>query len=198
MLKEARLLSEAIEDFKRRWPDVPLTFAQSVPFQRPFTERLLMSLIWASPAKKRNDAARKRAFGDKTVSRTDDEEGERTEAQMLWDAYKAIYARAPSASPQDNYDFEKLCRMAQLRDLQRTEKARGDRKRVDSYRKLADHAADTAGGAERLRKAFPKFLEQTANLDPDMLVDLEVVQRLALDLVEAVVTQFGVPFYAYD
>lgn len=178
MMEEARLLHEAIEGFKTRYPDVPLTFAQRVPFQRPFTERLLMSLIWASPQRDPFDPA--------------------TQQQRLWDAYKAIYRVDPKARPQSVYDFEKLCWMLQNHQMQFAEKSQGERADVDSYRKLAARAATDEGDEERLRKAFAKFREQTAALNPDMLVEIEVIQRLALDLVEAVVTQLGVPFYAYD
>jgi len=33
MLAEAKLLTEAIEKFKERYPDVPLSFVQETPYQ---------------------------------------------------------------------------------------------------------------------------------------------------------------------
>jgi len=109
-----------------------------------------------------------------------------------------MFGKSLRMSPQDRYDYDKLHAMMLHVDEQKRQVSIGVLTRVDSVRKIAEKFADHPSSAERLRKHFQKFLDSIDNYDLDMLYELELLQRYALDLIEAAVTQFDVPFYSYE
>lgn len=171
---EFEIFLKAFGDFHSKYPDFDLTLAETLPFQRSFTERLLVGLIWGRPElQRRHDA----------------------EERRLAKAYKGLLGSSSNFAPQSRYRYDRLLEIEQEYHTQRWEVEQGKRERIDTFESLAEKFANRDSDVSQLRRDAKKFVEARWHMDANMLLEFETLQRLALEAVEAIVRRFGVRFF---
>ena len=123
-IDELSRFHNALEEFHRKYPDFDTAQAETLPFQRPFTERILVSLIWGRPESHRKDDA---------------------EERKLALAFKSLLGQKSTYSSQSRYRYDRLMDIEQEYHAQRWAVSQGTRKEVDTFEKLAEDFAGRQG-----------------------------------------------------
>ena len=168
---------KAYEEFRTKYPHFETTLAETLPFQRAFTERLLVSLIWGRPESRKKDNA---------------------DEKRLAKAYKGLLGNNSSFSSQSRYRYDLLLEIEQEYHAQRWAVEQGTRIEVDTFEKLAETFAKRKSEVSQLRRDAKNFIEARWDMDANMLLEFETLQKLALEAVEIIVTKFGVRFHHYE
>lgn len=177
LVDELGIFFKAYEEFRLKYPNFETTMAETLPFQRTFTERLLVSLIWGRPESREKDNADER---------------------RLAKAYKSLLGDNSSFSSQSRYRYDLLLEIEQEYHAQRWAVKQGARIEVDTFEKLAETFATRKSEESQLRRDAKQFIEARWHMDANMMLEFETLQKLALEAVEAIVTCFGVRFFHYE
>lgn len=122
--------------------------------------------------------------------------------------YKAIVGVPPSTFANQSDDRHHLAQMAEIKSAELRMVSQGKKQKVSSNVALAKLAladdeerlgSDIAQKAEkRLSEKFRLFWKKWNELEQDKLAQFEALQTTALMLIELLLKELGIPFYAYD
>jgi uncharacterized protein with von Willebrand factor type A (vWA) domain len=131
-----------------------------------------------------------------------------SDAKRLTLAHKAISGVPPSAFANQSDDRRYLMQMAEIKSAELQAHSQGKGQRISSNVALAKLALkndegtldlDVALKAEkRLSEKFRDFWKQWDELEQDKLDQFEALQTTALMLIELMLKELGIAFYAYD
>ncbi len=131
-----------------------------------------------------------------------------SDGQRLTLAYSAILGVPPSTFANESDDRHHLTQMAEIKSAELRAVSQGKKQKVSSNVALAKLAladdeekvgSDVAQKAEkRLSEKFGVFWKKRNELEQDKLAQFEALQTTALMLIELLLKELGIPFYAYD